>query len=122
MQSAFTIRLLGLDDAFLPAYRSLRIQLWPDCRDECDRETAAILASPDSWGAFVLLENGHRAIGFIEVHLREYAEGSNNSPVAFIEGWFVVEERRRQGLGSALVKAADWTLSQGCHNWAPTRN
>ena len=86
MKPAFTVRKLESNDAFLPGYRSLRIQLWPDCRDDCDHEIVGILASPDRWAAFVLLEDGQTAIGFIEAHLREYAEGSNNSPVAFNRG------------------------------------
>jgi aminoglycoside 6'-N-acetyltransferase I len=115
VHSEFTVRQLARDDAFVPAYRSLRIQLWPDC-DDCDREIATILANPASWTAFILLQGGHTAAGFIEVHLREYAEGSSNSPVAFIEGWFVVPEQRRQGLGRVLVKAAeDWAVSKGCN-------
>ena len=114
MQPAFTVRQLEHDDAFLPGYRSLRLQLWPGCREDCDREIAGILASSGRWAVFVLLEDDRTAIGFIEVHLREFAEGSSNSPVPFIEGWFVVDQRRRQGLGGMLMSAAeDWAISQG---------
>jgi aminoglycoside 6'-N-acetyltransferase I len=40
-------------------------------------------------------------------------------PVGFLEGWFVVEDRRRAGVGAALVAAAEaWARAQGCHEMA----
>lgn len=54
-------------------------------------------------------------VGFLEIRLRDCAEGASSSPVAFIEGWFVLPEHRRQGLGKALVQAAEnWAASRGC--------
>ncbi len=96
-------------------YRLLRIRLWPDCREDCDREVAEILADQARWAVFVVCVDGQRAVGFIEIRLREFAEGASSSPVAFVEGWFVIPEQRRRGLGTALMKAAEtWALSQGC--------
>lgn len=96
-------------------YRSLRIRLWPDCRDDCDREVAEILADQARWAVFVVYVDGQAAVGFIEVRLRDVAEGASSSPVPFVEGWFVVPEQRRRGLGRALMKTAEtWALSQGC--------
>ncbi len=115
MQSRFTVRQLERGDALLSGYRSLRIQLWPDCAGDCDREIEEILSAPDGWAVFVASLDGQKAVGFIEVRLREFAEGAYSSPVAFIEGWFVIVEQRRFGLGSALVKATEnWAVSKGC--------
>lgn len=51
-----------------------------------------------------------------EVGLREFAEGISSSPVAFVEGWFIIPEQRRRGLGKALLDAAErWAVSRGCH-------
>ena len=39
--------------------------------------------------------------------------------VAYLEGWYVVPAARRQGVGAALVRAAeDWARSQGCTEFA----
>jgi aminoglycoside 6'-N-acetyltransferase I len=55
-----------------------------------------------------------RLAGFIEVRLREYADGCSSSPVAFIEGWYVDRGLRGRGIGAALVGAAeDWAKSLG---------
>ena len=58
-------------------------------------------------------------IGLAEVSRRTYAEGCETSPVGFLEGWYVVPERRRQGIGRALVDAAEvWARELGCRELA----
>ena len=118
MSPSFAVRQLQQRDTFLTRYRDLRIQLWPDCTNDCDREIAEILARPTRWAVFVaLLED--QPLGFLEVSLRDVAEGAISSPVAYIEGWFIVPEYRRQGIGKALAKAAEnWAVSRGCNEIA----
>ena len=74
-----TVRRLQLEGSFLADYRDLRIQLWPDCMDDADRELAETLANPARWAAFAASLEGRTAFGFLEVSLRDYAEGANNS-------------------------------------------
>jgi aminoglycoside 6'-N-acetyltransferase I len=77
------------------------------------------LADPFRWAVFVALLEDQRAVGFIEIRLRDCAESANSSPVAYIEGWFVLAECRRQGVGKALVEAAEnWALASGCTEMA----
>ena len=58
--------------------------------------------------------------GFLEVGLRSHAEGCDEShPVGYVEGWYVSDSHRRQGIGAALLRAAeDWSRSQGCRELA----
>ena len=49
----------------------------------------------------------------------DYVNGTNSSPVAFLEGIYVVAELRRKGTGSALVAAVSaWARSAGCSELA----
>ena len=48
-------------------------------------------------------------MGFIELSIRSHAEGCESDRVAYVEGWFVDETRRGQGIGAALMAAAqEW--------------
>ncbi|HVS02622.1 MAG TPA: GNAT family N-acetyltransferase, partial [Thermoanaerobaculia bacterium] len=45
--------------------------------------------------------------GFLEVALRYWSEGCVTTPVGYLEGWYVRPQHRRQGIGSALLAAAE---------------
>src|SRR5690349_5623372 len=59
-------------------------------------------------------------IGFVEVGLRSHADGCDESrPVGFLEGWYVVDDWRKLGVGAGLVVAAEnWSRLQGCREMA----
>ena len=57
---------------------------------------------------------GQCSVGFLELSLRSYAEGTDDSPVPYVEGWFVQADTRGKGAGKALMEnAMDWASSQG---------
>jgi aminoglycoside 6'-N-acetyltransferase I len=59
-------------------------------------------------------ESGH-VVGFAELSIRNYAEDCVTDRVAYLEGWYVVPDWRRRGVGRALVVAAEtWARSRGC--------
>lgn len=96
----------------------MRSLLWSDCTVEEHRhEMRAWLAS----GHAVLVserENG-RLRGFVEVRIRQYAEGCDTDRVGYVEGWWVDKDCRLAGVGRALVAAAeDWARAQGCTEMA----
>jgi aminoglycoside 6'-N-acetyltransferase I len=102
------------NDAFA-AYCRLRNQLWPMGDEVCEREAVEILGD-SRWAVFVARLDDGAVIGFLEVHLRDYAEGAeSSSPVGYLEGLYIDSEYRRQGIGGALVQAGEqWAWSQGC--------
>jgi aminoglycoside 6'-N-acetyltransferase I len=97
----------------------MRRALWDDCPDEQQvREMEEILAS-DSEEVFVAERPGDTLCGFLEVSLRSRADGCDSTPVGYIEGWYVDEDVRRQGVGRRLVQAAEaWARSRGCRQMA----
>lgn len=104
------------------AWLQLRRALWPEGsnaehRDDIAqffageaREPLAVLLAEDDAGC---------PVGFAELSIRTYAEGCRSDRVAYLEGWFVVPKARRQGVGRALIAAAEeWGRSQGCCEFA----
>jgi aminoglycoside 6'-N-acetyltransferase I len=94
----------------------LRLKLWPE-GSEADyrQEIGEMLLSPDRFAAFVALAPDGGVVGFAEASLRsDYVNGCDTSPVAFLEGIFVVAERRRSGIARDLVQAVtDWAQARG---------
>lgn len=54
-----------------------------------------------------LAEATNKVIGFVEVSLRDVAEGAWTSPVGYLEAWYVEPEFRKQGIGRKLFTAAE---------------
>lgn len=92
----------------------LRRALWPDDMDAA-QEIAAYLASPpENAVVLVAVRSGAGLAGFIEMGLRDYAEGCGPGPVAYIEGWYVDADLRGLGIGRDLVRAGeDWARARG---------
>jgi aminoglycoside 6'-N-acetyltransferase I len=92
----------------------MRLALWPDnTPEDALAEMDEFLADP-STPVFVAVRENGKLGGFLEGGLRKYAEGCDASPVGYIEGWFVDEDLRGQGVGGALVQAMEaWAREQG---------
>lgn len=63
---------------------------------------------------------GYKPVGFSNISLRyDYVEGTETSPVGYIEGIYVCEEYRRKGYARKLVKKGeDWARQVGAREFA----
>jgi aminoglycoside 6'-N-acetyltransferase I len=94
----------------------MRAALWPHAMADHPREVDGYLQSAVERAAAFVAErpDGNRLVAFLEVRLRDYADGCSSSPVAYIEGWYVDPRFRRRGIGAALVEAAEeWAEKLG---------
>lgn len=111
MDTGITIRRAGPADK--AEWLRMRLALWPDEDVDSLRELDAMLADPLS-PVFLAIRADGRLGGFIEAGMRNYADGCDTGPVGYIEGWYIDPDLRRQGVGAALVQAAeDWARNQG---------
>ncbi|MFN7090204.1 MAG: aminoglycoside 6'-N-acetyltransferase [Allorhizobium sp.] len=112
--TGFAVRRAIEED--LDAWASLRHQLWPHLSIEGHRaEVVDALAQPDRLAAFLCFSPAGNAIGLAEASVRsDYVNGTETSPVAFLEGIVVDPSVRRQGVAARLVAAVtDWARDQG---------
>ena len=102
-----------------PEWLRMRQALWDDCPDEQqEKELEEILAS-DVDEVFFAERPGGGLCGFLEAAIRSRANGCDDHPVGYIEGWYVDPDVRRQGVGRALVEAAEaWARAKGCRQMA----
>jgi len=123
VMDGLAIRLAEAGD--ISELAKLRATLWPESSaEEHAAELKEIVAGRVPgilpMVAFVAAEGGGKLVGFVEVGLRSHADGCDwTRPVGYVEGWFVSEEVRRRGIGTALLKTAeDWARGQGCREMA----
>ena len=102
-----TVRPVAPADA--AQWAGLRHALWPEGSPETHlQEIRAFFSAPSSSAflpaaVFVSVDpGGDRVTGFAEVSRRPYAEGCDTSPVAYLEGWYVVPDCRRHGVGAPV--------------------
>jgi aminoglycoside 6'-N-acetyltransferase I len=104
----------------------LRMALWPDSdSSKQSSEIAHFLAVPPRavlpalHAAFVCERDEGGLCGLAEASLRSYADGCETSPAGYLEAWYVDPDVRQQGVGRALVAAAEaWVRRQGCREMA----
>ena len=97
----------------------LAVRLWSEhSTEELETEFCELLADENC--AVFLSEQGGEPVGFAQCQLRhDYVEGTESSPVGYLEGIYVTEPYRNRRIASALLKACEsWAREQGCTEFA----
>ncbi|MEW7993700.1 MAG: GNAT family N-acetyltransferase [gamma proteobacterium symbiont of Clathrolucina costata] len=100
----------------LKQWSKMRTSLWPNTQDNHLSEINEYFSgeSIDIDQVYVAVFD-QQAVGFIELNLRNFAEGSRHPLVPYVEAWYVEPEHRGMGYGKALMRQAEeWALAQGC--------
>lgn len=111
------IRQAGRGDS--AALALLALQLWNDNTfDELKKEYERLSESEDA--ACFLLYAGEKPAGFAQCQLRrDYVEGTETSPVGYLEGIFVLEAYRHKGYAKELLSACErWAKGKHCTEFA----
>ncbi|MBD5149259.1 MAG: GNAT family N-acetyltransferase [Oscillibacter sp.] len=98
---------------------ALGVRLWPGhTREEMEKEFFQLLSREDAQ-IFLKFEQ-NRPVGFAQCQLRrDYVEGTSTSPVGYLEGIFVEESRRGQGIARELLAECEaWAREKGCTEFA----
>ena len=111
------IRKAYIEDA--PVLGALAAKLWPEhSAAQMSLEIAQQMDDADA--AWFLAFDAEESIGFAQCQLRhDYVEGTDSSPVGYLEGIYVEKEHRRQGIAGALLHACEsWAGERGCTEFA----
>ena len=103
----------------IPAIARLAIQMWDENTLEgLEENFEEIMSNGES--AIFLLELEGKAAGFAQCQLRhDYVEGTDSSPVGYLEGIFIEEAYRKQGHAKELLKRCEeWAKEMNCTEFA----
>lgn len=95
------------------------LRLWADNIYEDLINEFKSLIHQDNQRVFLYHDN-HLDVGFAHVSLRvDYVEGTETSPVGFLEGIYVLPEYRSRGIARALITACEqFAKENGCTEFA----
>lgn len=101
------------------ALAKLALLLWPNHTfEKLHADIEPLLTNPNA--AFFLYYVGELPVGFAQYQLRhDYVEGTESSPVGYLEGVFVLECHRKRGIAAQLLTQCErWAAEQGCAEFA----
>lgn len=97
----------------------MAVQMW-DSHTVGELETKFIEALNNEHSAFFIKYVNNMTVGFAQCGLRnDYVEGTESSPVGYLEGIYVKEEYRKNGYAKELLYACEkWAKDMGCKEFA----
>lgn len=111
--------IVKAEEKDISAVAALAAALWPHhSARELEAEFAPLLGKKEA-AVFLQLE-GSTPVGFAQCQLRhDYVEGTETSPVGYLEGIYVVPSCRHRGFARALLRACEnWAEEMGCTEFA----
>lgn len=97
----------------------LALLLWPHHTiEDLTEEFSEIMSKEDA--QFFVKYVQDTPVGFAQCQLRyDYVEGTDTSPVGYLEGIFVKEEYRHRGYARKLLAECEkWAKTKGCTEFA----
>ena len=97
----------------------MAVQMW-DSHTVDELETEFVETLNDEQSAFFIKYVNNIPVGFAQCGLRtDYVEGTESSPVGYLEGIFVKEDYRNNGYAKEMLLACEmWTKNIGCTEFA----
>jgi aminoglycoside 6'-N-acetyltransferase I len=109
------LSITPVTEADFEEWLAMGLELWPDHPEgELRAIFRELMASPKEEDFIGRTPDGN-AVGFLNLSTRtDYVEGTETSPVGYIEGIFVKEHLRKSGVGRAMVSFAErWAAAKG---------
>ena len=97
----------------------MAVQMW-DSHTVAELETEFRESLNDERTSFFIKYTDDKPMGFAQCGLRyDYVEGTESSPVGYLEGIFVEEAYRKRGYAKELLRACElWAKERNCREFA----
>lgn len=107
------IRKVNQND--ISAWSEMRTDLWPETDDMHLSEINEYFARSSIDIAQVFIgEVELEPVGFLELNIRNFAEGSRSPKIPYVEGWYIKPGHRSNGYGAQLMRhAEEWAVANG---------
>lgn len=107
-----------LETRDVEVWAAMRARLWPhaDAEDLLREAYAFIEDEAASFldAVFIAEDDTARPAGFLELSVRDFADGCDSAPVPHVEGWYIEPPARGLALGADLMHAAEtWSVERG---------
>ncbi len=80
-----------------------------------ETEIKRMIDDPNLFSYLVFLDDIPKPVGMVEMSLRNIVDGCISSPVAYIDGLYVIEKYQGRGFGKELIQfIKNWAREQGC--------
>lgn len=111
------IKKATIDDSRVLA--EMAVQMW-DSHTIDELETEFVETLNDTNSAFFIKYIDNIPVGFAQCGLRnDYVEGTEGSPVGYLEGIFVKADYRKNGYAKELLSSCEnWVKDMGCTEFA----
>ena len=112
-------RIIRAECSDAEALAELLQRLWGEHSPEELADTVKSYTVSEDSAAFAMQTSSGFAGAALCSLRRDYVEGCGPGPVGYLEGIFVREDRRRQGLGRRLTEECEnWAREKGCAEFA----
>jgi len=111
MDMQIFIHQASMDD--LNSVSEMALMLWPEGNTISSLKEEISIIMADEKSVIFLARKNNVNVGFAHCQVRhDYVEGTNTSPVGYLEGFFVQEKHRSYGIGTKLIHACEEWLRE----------
>jgi len=108
------MELVTITENDFPEWKTFRQALYKDLDDaQNDLEVRQMFTS-DFWYCWLIKDHQGKSVGLIELASRNIVDGCISSPVAYLEGLYLIPECRNGGMGKEIIKRImSWCTEKG---------
>ena len=108
------MKLISIEKSQFSEWKAFRRQIYSVLDEQYDSQEMEQIYSSDDWFCFFIGNENEDIVGLVELSSRNIVDNCLSSPVAYLEGLYIDEDYRNQGLGEKTLELIlDWCHKNG---------